>query len=317
MVRVLHAALAAIDDGDALVDAMAANDDGLSPMHAALQASHLEVARYLRDSCGGRVDEPCRELSFPDESISFSDITIDGGTLLHLEAAEGNANMVRHLLVEFGCGATLADDHGQTAMHWAARGSVEPYTGYMEVVKALLEHGANVNAEDEDGCRPLELAAAESPKWPPAPHVPAMVRFLVLYTDSEFQDLMDEELEGYYHEPGAGFTDFLGRVVAAGGSSPYLRAERRDERLVYARLRWHMVHRETAIPPELLATLSPDECALRCFVFGGSAAPSPAPAPETPPSSRRCPAGAFRIIAKFLPSSTWKGRPVTKPRGGG
>jgi ankyrin repeat protein len=51
----------------------------------------------------------------------------------------------------------VADDNGETALHWAVKGSND----LLEIIMSLLDRGANVNAVDNNGRTPLH-AAAES-----------------------------------------------------------------------------------------------------------------------------------------------------------
>lgn len=48
------------------------------------------------------------------------------------------------LLLETGANCNLKDKHERRAVHWAS------YVGYTDVVKALHEHGADINCLDKD-----------------------------------------------------------------------------------------------------------------------------------------------------------------------
>ena len=66
-------------------------------------------------------------------------------------------------LVEHGADVTAKDNNGWTVLHWAAS------CGHLEVVKWLIEHGADVTAKDKDGWTVLHSAAfgghLEVVKW--------------------------------------------------------------------------------------------------------------------------------------------------------
>ena len=55
-------------------------------------------------------------------------------------------------LLKAGAGIDVRDNNGRTALHYAAAG------GYTDVAKALVDHGADVNATDVDGVTPAEAA---------------------------------------------------------------------------------------------------------------------------------------------------------------
>lgn len=71
-------------------------------------------------------------------------------------AKEGNLEMVQSIIEEQNFDVnTKYEKDGSTALHWAA------YGGQYDVVKYLLEHGADVNAKDNNDRTPLMDAAQE------------------------------------------------------------------------------------------------------------------------------------------------------------
>ena len=77
----------------------------------------------------------------------------DGITPLHMAAQEGHLDIVRYL-VERGADFNQADKWGQTPLHAAA------YNGHIEVVRYLIEgKGADFNLADRWNQTPLHLAA--------------------------------------------------------------------------------------------------------------------------------------------------------------
>ena len=92
-------------------------------------------------------------------------LTSDGETTPLMVAAglgqtDGSANWhegraldaVRYLVVELGADVTAVSEAGNTALHGAA------YTGADSVVRFLVDHGASLNAQDENGQTPFRVA---------------------------------------------------------------------------------------------------------------------------------------------------------------
>jgi len=76
-----------------------------------------------------------------------------GGHMLHAFAIQGDANNITRFLAESsGVDVNQRDEHGYTALHLACdRGS-------LQVVKVLIEHGADPTIKDPDDLTGIELA---------------------------------------------------------------------------------------------------------------------------------------------------------------
>lgn len=81
----------------------------------------------------------------------------EGSTLLMLAAGTGNLQMVE-MLVEAGAEIDATDARGWTAL-FKALFNYEDNCGYPDVVRALIEAGANIEHQIAYGTRPLMIAA--------------------------------------------------------------------------------------------------------------------------------------------------------------
>ena len=94
------------------------------------------------------------EFSDDDFRVRFSE-----GILLHYLADMGDLAAIQELFAHQAqpINAETYDEdddaHGWTALHLAAR------KGHVDVIKFLLDQGANIDAETEDHDTPLEMAA--------------------------------------------------------------------------------------------------------------------------------------------------------------
>ena len=75
----------------------------------------------------------------------------DKRTALYLAVVRGRADVVK-VLLEHGANPNLADKYGRTALHAAAR------EGYVNMVSELLKHGANPKKKDEDNKTAYDIA---------------------------------------------------------------------------------------------------------------------------------------------------------------
>ena len=76
----------------------------------------------------------------------------DASMPLHLASRKGHVDVAR-MLVEHGADVSAQDKYGWTPLHWAST------KGQGDVARMLVEHGADVSAQDEYGWTPLHRAS--------------------------------------------------------------------------------------------------------------------------------------------------------------
>jgi ankyrin repeat protein len=135
------------------------------PIHFAVREGHLPVVRYLLEQ---GADPTYRTYPFQDSLLTMArdrehhDVAqflldflslrfpVVEGLVNFLQAAQvGDLNRVQSMLVRDPRLARASDDTGDTALHKAAEG------GRLDILLALLEAGANIDAVRADGMRPI------------------------------------------------------------------------------------------------------------------------------------------------------------------
>ena len=110
------------------------NEDGETPLHSAAWDGHYKIVGLLLDN---KADPNIRDAS--------------GHTALYGAAWNGQLETLTTLVK--GGTDTKSEPEKSTPLHAAA------WQGHSEVVRALLDFGANANAQDSDGSTPLHKAA--------------------------------------------------------------------------------------------------------------------------------------------------------------
>ncbi|GIY72361.1 neurogenic locus Notch protein [Caerostris extrusa] len=123
---------------DAGCDANVKDITGRSPLHAAVSADAMGVFQIL----------------LRNRATNLNARMNDGTTPLILATRLAIEGMVEEL-VNADADINAADDHGKSALHWAA--AVNNY----DAIRVLIAHGANKDAQDNKDETPLFLAARE------------------------------------------------------------------------------------------------------------------------------------------------------------
>ena len=140
-----------------------ADPESGTPVDLAVRAGHHGIAELLGDAGGCRNNSYIvpSDLTHHNPALSDDDFRVrfGEGILLHYLADMGDLDAVQELFAHQAQpidAETYDEDddaHGWTALHLAAR------KGHVDVIKFLLDQGANMDAETEDHDTPLEMAA--------------------------------------------------------------------------------------------------------------------------------------------------------------
>ncbi|MGB1593939.1 MAG: ankyrin repeat domain-containing protein, partial [Promethearchaeia archaeon] len=144
---------------DAGADVWARNHDKTTPLHFACAEGHFDVVQLLVQFAGPAdlglatgVKKKKKAEKGPEALINAR--TQDEDTPLHWGAASGDEGVVRLLLAAPGIEPGAANKDGNTPLHVACA------EGALEVVQALLDSGADFDAENNDKEGPVHWACS-------------------------------------------------------------------------------------------------------------------------------------------------------------
>nr|KAG5713091.1 hypothetical protein BaRGS_021885 [Batillaria attramentaria] len=122
-------------------DVNASDERGRSPLYLALVNGAGDVAKFLLEHAGGKVD-------------ARTGTRMRGDTLLHVVSqCQRHAGELTNRLILLGCPMDMANANGNLPLHDAISWE------NVEVVRELLERGANPSVRGGEGSLPLRLAA--------------------------------------------------------------------------------------------------------------------------------------------------------------
>lgn len=121
-------------------DPLAKAGDGMCAIHAAAQAGRADVLKFLLPLAGSG-------------SAKLKDN--DGATPMHFSSAQGHVSCLEFLLSIPGVTGEERDGIQATPAHDAAE------QGQLDILKALVNHNADINLHDAESLRPYDLAKEE------------------------------------------------------------------------------------------------------------------------------------------------------------
>ena len=142
-------------------DVTARDDDHSTPLHFAAEYGRVEVVHMLLEHAANPgADDDDRKTAFLVVLEYVNARDAEGKSPLHLASQGSNhesqnvnlCNVVR-LLLEHGADVNALSNGRSTPLHIAAR------RGRIEVVRVLLEHGANTGGKDDNGRTALQVAS--------------------------------------------------------------------------------------------------------------------------------------------------------------
>ncbi|XP_050405831.1 transient receptor potential cation channel subfamily A member 1 homolog [Patella vulgata] len=156
-------------DNKARIDVL--NDEQATPLHKAAQFNHCEVVKFLVDrkakiNCRdkdnytplllaatyGRTE--CVELLL-EKNADYTVVDKDDKTAIYLAAEENRLQTLRTLLSDSRMKELIntGDKYSNDPLHVAAK------EGFLDIVKCLLENGADLDSKNEEEQTPVHLAA--------------------------------------------------------------------------------------------------------------------------------------------------------------
>ncbi|KAF8445528.1 glycerophosphodiesterase GDE1 [Terfezia claveryi] len=129
------------------------DNDGLAPLHLAVMNGHPKTTRYLLQAESW--DGTFGALPTSDKILSARKSDLASSAIL-IMATRSNAATIVRLLVDAGVDVNYQDEHGETALHTAAR------MGHVECMRNLIAGGADIEVpENSYGWTPIFIAAVE------------------------------------------------------------------------------------------------------------------------------------------------------------
>lgn len=122
----------------------------------------LGVGLYFGRSSASSLHEAAKRgsaeliIKLAQDGLDVNQVNLEGQTPLMLAAqADQNALAVTELLITQGANVNEVDQYGNTALIYAVQANDLP------VVKALVEHGADISIENKSGSKAIDFAEGD------------------------------------------------------------------------------------------------------------------------------------------------------------
>jgi len=139
----------------------ARNSDTVTPLHLAVEKGSKEIVKLLLKH-GAHVDSACDFIFWEGCTpqllgVEETSTSWEGYTPLWLAAKKGHEEVVK-LLLECGANINAQDKYGRSLLHFVVE------EGQKKVVQLLLEYRPNVNTQDKNGKTALHFAVERRQK---------------------------------------------------------------------------------------------------------------------------------------------------------
>lgn len=134
------------------------DDQGRTPLRHACQAALESGSHGI-----GRLRDAIKHMA--ERGASFNEPDNEGVTPLHAIAGAGmsGTSLFYHAMQEHGGDITVKDSNGQTPLHYICKYSenADWHDILKDAIRTAIDHGADLNATDNQGCTPTDLLPDE------------------------------------------------------------------------------------------------------------------------------------------------------------
>ncbi|KAH8995437.1 ankyrin repeat-containing domain protein [Lactarius akahatsu] len=142
------------------VDVNAQDSSRQTPLHLASINGRLEIVQVLLEHATVKNDrgQNSSHLSLEECGVEVNARRMDDWTPLHLASYHGRLEIVRALL-DHGASANAENNQGETPLYLVSRGVYDSQDDGVCIARLLLERGGDANAQRKDNWTPLHAAS--------------------------------------------------------------------------------------------------------------------------------------------------------------